>query len=284
MYDLHIHSNCSDGSDDWRTILQKAESAGLKCISITDHDNCNVYSQIESPEIYFSGKIITGIEMSAYFEGLSVELLGYGFNVTKMQECLKGLYLPFEEINQEELKRLYERCLLLGMEFGHGTIEKYDKDRYFYGTIYLHYEMRKFEKNRKLVPDIESWEHENIFFRRHTSNPNSLFYIDESDLIPSPERVIDIIHTTGGKAFIPHVYQYEENSDMVLNRLVEACDIDGIECYYPSYSQAQTEYLLNFCQKRNLLVSGGSDYHGTNRPEIELGSMNFILERTDIYE
>jgi len=282
MYDLHIHSNCSDGSDDWKTILQKAEKAGLKYISITDHDNCDVYSQIEGHEKYYSGKIITGIEMTAYLNGLIIELLGYGFDVSKMQECLRGLYLPFEEINQIELKRLYERCIALGMEFDHDVIGKYCKDKHFYGTKYLHDEMRKFEKNRELVPDIESWEKENIFFRRHTSNPNSPFYIDESDLIPSPEKVIDIIHKACGKAFIPHVYQYEENAEMILNVLVETCDIDGIECYYPSFSQAQTEYLLDFCIKRNLLVSGGSDYHGTYRPEIELGNMNFILERTDI--
>ena len=43
MYDLHMHSNCSDGSDDYVTILKKAESLKLKYISITDHDNCRVY-------------------------------------------------------------------------------------------------------------------------------------------------------------------------------------------------------------------------------------------------
>ena len=271
MYDLHIHSNCSDGSDDWKTILQKAEKAGLKCISITDHDNCDVYLQIESYEKYFSGKIITGIEMTAYIEGLLIEILGYGFDVEKMQESLKVLYLPFEVINQAELKRLYERCIALGMEFDNDVIQKYDKNKYFYATIYLHDEMRKFKKNRELVPDIESWEHENIFFRRHTSNPNSPFYIDERDLFPSPKKVASIIHEIGGKVFIPHIYQYEENAEMILSKLIETCHIDGIECYYPSFSKEQTDYLLNFCEKQNLFVSCGSDYHGVSRPGNALG-------------
>ena len=99
MFDLHIHSNCSDGTDDWVTILQQAERLGLACISITDHDNCNVYDQIVTPGDYFSGLLMMGIEMQAYYEGISIELLGYGFDVKEMQEQLKGLYLPFDAVN-----------------------------------------------------------------------------------------------------------------------------------------------------------------------------------------
>lgn len=271
MMDLHIHSNCSDGSDDWITILQKAEKLGLSCISITDHDNCDVYTQMEKTEKHFSGKIMAGIEMQAYFKGFSIELLGYEFDIPKMRELIKGLYLPFDVINKAELQRLCECCVENGMKFAPKIIENYDSNKFFYATEYLHNEMRKIAENRDIVPDAESWEHESIFFKRHTSNPNSAFYIDESDLIPSTERVIDIIHKTGGKVFTPHIYQYEENADRILHELIDDYDIDGIECYYPSFSQTQTDNLLELCQKRNLLISGGSDYHGTKRPNIEMG-------------
>jgi predicted metal-dependent phosphoesterase TrpH len=263
MFDLHIHSNCSDGSDSPDEILRKAELLGLYAISITDHDNCNAYNDLDTT--IFSGKIITGIEMQAYFKGLSIELLGYGFDVKKMRELSRGLYLPFKTVNQEELHRLYERCVSLGMQFAPNVIENYDSGKCFYATEYLHDEMRKRMENKPLVPDEASWEHENIFFKRHTSNPNSPFYIDESDIIPAAKRVVDIIHKAGGKAFIPHVFQYEENAAIILNGLVDEYEIDGIECFYPSFTQEQTDYLLDFCSRKELLTSGGSDYHGDKR-------------------
>ena len=275
MTDLHIHSNCSDGSDDWITILQRAEKLGFSRISITDHDNCDVYAQIVEPEKFFSGKIITGIEMQAYYIGISIELLGFGFNVGKLQKSLADVYLPSDIVNQTVMRRLYERCVSLGMRFAPDVIKRYDKNDYFFATEYLHGEMLKFPENRALVPDIESWEHENIFFKRHTSNPDSPYYIDIGDLAPDAGKVIDTIHMAGGKVFVPHIYQYEQHSERILNGLADNYEIDGIECYYPSFTETQIDYLLDFCHKRGLHVSGGSDYHGKNRPEIWVAKNRF---------
>jgi predicted metal-dependent phosphoesterase TrpH len=263
VFDLHIHSNCSDGSDSPDEILRKAEQLGLRVISITDHDNCDAYNDLD-PSL-FGGKIITGIEMQAYFKGISIELLGYGFDVAKMQSSLKNLYPPFEVVNKEELRRLHDRCVCLGMKFAPNTVENYNKGKCFYATEYLHGEMCAFPENMAFVPDAESWGQENIFFKRHTSNPNSPFYIDLSDLIPRAEKVIAVIHEAGGKVFVPHIYQYGENADALLTGLVSGCDIDGIECRHPSFTQEQTDYLLDLCEQKKLLVSGGSDYHGANR-------------------
>ena len=271
MIDLHIHSNCSDGSDDWKSILQKAERLGLSCISITDHDNCEVYTQMENPRDYFSGRVVVGIEMQAYFDGIAIELLGYGFDLPTMQERLKGLYLPFAHINEQELFRLHALCAAQGMRFAPDVPENYADSGCFYATEYLHNEMRKYPENQALVPDTESWASEHIFFKRHTSNPNSAFYVDESDLLPSAARVAQIIHEAGGKVFIPHVFEYEKHAQNVLAGLCESCVIDGVECYYPSFTPKQTAFLLDFCAARGLLVSGGSDYHGANRPANEMG-------------
>jgi len=268
MFDLHIHSNCSDGSDSPDEILRKSEALGLSVISITDHDNCNAYGDLDVN--LFSGEIISGIEMQAYLKGFSIELLGYDFDILKMHEALSGLYLPLETINRAELKRLYENCIKIGMRLAPNTLESYDSDKHFYATEYLHDEMKKSACNKGFVPDEESWAHENIFFKRHTSNPDSPFYIDESDLIPSAKKVIDIIHKCGGMAFIPHIYQYEENADMILDTLVTGYAVDGLECYYPSFTQRQTDYLLSLCKEKMLLVSGGSDYHG-NKRKTQLG-------------
>jgi predicted metal-dependent phosphoesterase TrpH len=271
VIDLHIHSNYSDGSDDWRSILKKAESLGLTHISITDHDNCDVYAQMDTPESYFSGEIVIGIEMQACYEKISLELLGYQYDLAEMRELVKKLYLPVESLRMLELQRLYQRCTEVGMRFEPGVLERYDSSRNFFSTNYLHDEMRKFDTNRAFVPDEGSWLLENIFFKRHTSNPVSPFFIDLADIVPSVGQVIDVIHKAGGKVFFPHIYQHEEYADMILNGIVDNYKLDGLECCYNSFTDEQKEYLIDFCQQRGLLISGGSDYHGSYRPKIKMG-------------
>ena len=262
--DLHIHTNNSDGADDWQTVLRLAEAAGLACISITDHDNCEVYFQMANTKKYFSGKIIPGIEMQAYFKGLSIEILGYYFDPVKMRQLLSGLYLSFEQKNMLELKRFYEKCLSLGMIFPADIVQKYDPSTCHYAMEHLYNEIKDNPHNVKHIPDAESLEYYNIFFKRHISNPNSLFYVNESDIVPPVDRVFEVIREAGGKVVLPHVYQYEENTALVLHGLVDK--LDGIECHYPSFTPAQREYLTKLCMEKNLIMTGGSDYHGAGRP------------------
>jgi predicted metal-dependent phosphoesterase TrpH len=276
-FDLHIHTNNSDGTDSWQTILQKAEGAKLDCISITDHDNCEVYFQMENPRQYFSGEIITGIEMQAYFKGLSIEILGYCFDVDKMRELLRGLYMPQEKVNKMELERLHAKCIAHGITFLPDVIKNHDPRKHYYATEYMHSEIRKLPSNKILIPDEESWEHYYVFFKRHIANPNSPLYINESDIIPGAEKVMGIIREAGGIVVLPHVYQYEEHTESVLFGLLEK--LDGIECFYPSFTKQQTEYLLELCEKNNLLVTGGSDYHGERRPG-KIGEMCFATEKS----
>jgi predicted metal-dependent phosphoesterase TrpH len=270
MYDLHIHTNLSDGEDDWQSVLQKAEQLGLEGISITDHDSCRVYTERIEPERYFSGKIIPGIEMEALQNGISLEILGYGIDTAKMNERVKSLYLSKEKRNLFILKKLYENSVALGMEFAPDVMERYDPAKHFFATVYLHAEMRRFPKNRRFVEDDASWMYENIFFRRYTGNPESPLFVDQDEIEPSAASVIDIIHECGGRAFVPHIYQYDDNSDMLLEALLKL-PIDGIECFYPDFSEAQTAFLLDLCKRRGLKVSGGSDHHGAQRPNNRLG-------------
>jgi predicted metal-dependent phosphoesterase TrpH len=86
--------------------------------------------------------------------------------------------------------------------------------------------------------------------------------VDESDLLPSANKIYSLIKKAGGKVFIPHVFAYGDSSTEILDGLMKDFKIDGIECYYPRFSKKQTEFLLSYCRKHNLLVSAGSDYHG----------------------
>lgn len=74
-----------------------------------------------------------------------------------------------------------------------------------------------------------------------------------------------------GKVFLPHIFEYKDNSKKILKFILDNYNIDGIECFYTTFSKEQSDFLLNICKEKNILISGGSDYHGTFKPNVDLG-------------
>jgi hypothetical protein len=281
-FDLHVHTNCSDGTDNWKEILQKCERSGIEYVSITDHNSCDAYFQMESPEKYFSGTIIKGVEVYGSYRGRVIELLGYGINVEMMRDSLETLTCSKGDISEHEYKQFYDVCVKNGMRFSPNLFENWDKDKYYYSGCYLHQDMKKYPENRKIITDDESWNNSIQFFRNYAGNPKSPFYINTANFYPPIETIFKIIKQAGGKVFIPHIFLYGDDSLPFLNGLTDELEIDGVECFYNTFTNEQTEFLLNFCKENNLLVSGGSDYHGANRPHINLGVEDKRFKREDI--
>ena len=148
-------------------------------------------------------------------------------------------------------------------------IENYNPD--VYTSKYLHRIITKNEKNRKLLDD-ESWANSNIFYRKYMSNPDSLFFVNIDNVIPSFEKASKLVKDSGGLVFIPHIYEYRDNSEKILKYILNNYNIDGIECYYTTFTKEQTEKLINICKERNLLMSGGSDYHGDFKPDVDMAT------------
>lgn len=273
MIDLHVHSKYSDGTDDYIDIFKKAESKNIKILSITDHDNCNFYKKINNINVsdYYTGKLIKGIELKTVVKGIPIELLGYGIDVEYMNKKVDEIYTAKREKDFIIMKRLYKNCLKLGVKVDKNVIENYD-DSYRYATTYLHKNITSYEENRKFILNEKAWGDSTSFYRKYMSNPNSHFYISNEDLIPDCGTVINLIKEAGGLVFIPHIFIYGENSNMILEELVNNYNIDGIECYYSHFREEQSKYLLDFCNEHGLYISGGSDYHGLGKNGIDLGT------------
>lgn len=272
MIDLHIHTKESDGTDDHISILKKAENKNLSYISITDHDNCNIYEKFDEINIsdYYSGKIITGVELKTIVEGVPIELLGYGVDPFVINEEVKKIYVNQDKKDLVKMERLYENCKKVGVKLEEDILKKY-QNNYRYPTTYLHENITKHKCNKKYILDDASWHDDNVFFRKHISNPSSLFYVKSVDLIPSCDTIINIIKKAGGLVFIPHIYIYRDHAKNIFKYLMENYDIDGVECYYSHFSDEQTNYLLDYCDKHNMYKSGGTDYHGLNKMELDIG-------------
>jgi hypothetical protein len=101
---------------------------------------------------------------------------------------------------------------------------------------------------------------------------DSPFFIDMDGLFPSLENIYNTIKNAGGLVFIAHIFNYGDKALGVLEHLTRNFKIDGIECYYSKFTNEQTNYLLELCKQNDYLISGGSDYHGDNKPDIKVGT------------
>lgn len=291
MIDLHIHTTCSDGTDDVITVLKKAESKKLKCISITDHNTCKAYEEISSIkdlQRYYTGKIIPGVELNTKVLGIPIEILGYNVNPDVLNPILSKSYPTPQDRNRLELSRIYEQCKKLGIDVGKNFLENFDSNSYT--SKYLHTILIKNIENKKYL-DEDSWNNSNVFYRKYMSNPNSPFYIFMDDILPDFVTASNMIKQAGGLVFLPHIFEYKENSMKILNYILENYVIDGIECFYTTFTDDQNKYLIDLCNRKNLLISGGSDYHGTHKPNVDLGcgygSLNIpdiIISNWNIYK
>ena len=272
MIDLHLHSNHSDGTDSVAEILKKAEDKKLEIISITDHDAIDTYFELEkNPTLLtlFSGKVITGCEFKTFFGGISIEILGYGFDYRNIKmppvdsKSIQSLYI-------EQFKKIMNTY---GFIYDNNElyIDFNNPNKHFAGYV-VAYEILRHPENGDLVKRIGGFT-PNDFFRTQQCNKDSIFYIDESKYYLSAEQIIQLIHDAGGLAFLAHPFIYNiSNHESFISDIFTNTDIDGVESIYPLFSEEQRNTILFLAQKYNRLVSGGTDYHGKNKPNIELGT------------
>lgn len=270
MIDLHMHTKFSDGTDDVEDILKKAEFQNLDYISITDHNTVDAYNILDKINInkYYSGHIINGVELNTKVLNIPIEVLGYNFDYKLLQEKLASVYISAEERNKIEFSRLVQKCNMAGIEIDDNAIKNYDCRSF--ASKYIHKIITSNSNNKKSI-DNDAWENSNIFYRKYMSNPSTPFYVEMDDIVPDFETTSKLIKDCGGQIFLPHIYEYKDNSEKILEFILNNHQIDGIECYYTTFSKEQSNFLLNLCEKRNLLISGGSDYHGKNKPNVNIG-------------
>lgn len=274
MIDLHTHTKYSDGSSTLTELLKIAEEKGLEYISITDHNTCLAYQELEQMDHkkYYTGKIIKGIELNTSVNGVNIELLGYGIDTNKMQKKVLERYPSKEKRNEIEKEQLVEICEKLGIQLEDAKMKYFQKEKHKYYTTYLLEQMKKNPENRKYFLTEDAWNNEMQFYRREVCNKNSKFYLDNTKLYPTIEETIALIREAGGLVFVPHIYIYGENSNMVLEEITKHHKVDGFECYYSKFSQEQSETLLKYAKENGYYISGGSDFHGTIKPDIEMGT------------
>ena len=273
MIDLHIHTVYSDGDKTVEEILKMCEAKKIECISITDHDTCKQYQDdILKNNTIFSGRIIKGTELHAMFQNENIEILAYNINPNVINEFCEKYYS--DKILKEQqgiiYKRLLDICDKHELIYNENRIKKTTKvNEYVENLIYE--ELIRHNKNYKILGDfVKSF---NIFFRKGLANPKSSYFMNYAEFRPQYKEVINIIHKAGGKAFLAHPFEYRfQDITKFIDKLRKEAELDGIECYHPSsVNDNKKDILVEYARKNGLFISGGSDYHGSIKPDIEIG-------------
>lgn len=258
--DLHCHSTCSDGTFSPEEIVLLACKKNLKGLAITDHDTIAAYAEALPAAKAHQIPMITGVEFSAVHKKTNIHILAYSFapqasilNELCQMHCLRRI-----ERNQAILDLLaFHGMPLDADEF------KISTPASVIGRPHIALAMMK----RGYVASIQQAFHLYIGEGRPCYSPGEKISVEET---------IDIIHQAKGLAVIAHPHLVE-NADVMRDLLTMS--FDGIEAYYGRFPAKDHERWLKIGLKKNWLITGGSDFHGTIKPNLSLGS-SWVNEET----
>lgn len=262
MIDLHCHSTYSNGELTPLQLLEKAQEKRIKYFSITDHNEVGAHNELSKINVkkYYDGELLTGCEFICMFNGIRVDILGYKFKLEPIKEWLDNWYRSdfFRKNSQKQFDELYQKCKDNNLTIDPNLIYDINSD---FPMNFIYNEIVKYPENKKIIgPD--AYDKSSYFYRYCTSNKSFILYCDFSKCVPSLEEVSKIVRSNGGLLFFAHPFGYKlENYFSFFDELTNSKLIDGFECYHSIYLDEKKDILVNYCNKNNLLISAGSDFH-----------------------
>lgn len=245
--DLHCHTKLSDGSLGIEDIIIQAKRTGIDFLSITDHDTLSSSSRAAVLGERYGVHIIPGVELSAWDKtrNSKVHILCY---LPHKPDRLEGLCLKSCAIRKE--------CAddMIDLVMKKYPITKESVLKYSTGS--------KSVFKQHIMRALIDYGYSTHFYGKLNTE---LFNHEKGSCIiereyPDVNFVLDLIHSSKGIAVIAHPYLY--NNIELLTELAEKGKLDGIEVYHYSADDKQQKYLLDVAEKYNLIVTGGSDFHG----------------------
>jgi 3',5'-nucleoside bisphosphate phosphatase len=245
--DLHIHTTASDGSCEPEEIIELAISKSLNAISITDHDTIDGYFKALSSAGKHSIRLIPGVELTALFEGKEIHVLGYNFDTGNSEfiRLLKRQRTARLERMSQILTHLRKRK---GIEITLDEVKAQAKNNNVGRPHLAHILVKK-----KIVASIAE-----AFIRYLGSSIIDHIEITYADL----EEVVEKVAGAGGATSLAHpgpIYTMNEVESYL------ETGIDGIECIHPGHKFEDQKKFTRLAENKNLLITGGSDFHGTGR-------------------
>ncbi len=271
LVDLHTHSTASDGSASPAELIDAAEKRNLAAVALTDHDTLaglpEAARQAEKyPELHF----VPGIEISAVFEAGTLHILGLGIEATSkpLLRIIDQLRSTREQRNPKIIAKLQNMGLTITMEdvlaCVPGSHEPADR---IVSRLHIAEALRRNGHIRTITEAFDKYV-----------GKDAPAFVEKELLAPS--EVFEAISSAGGASVIAHPVQLQCGNSAQLERIFRqfrSAGLDGIECYHSDHSPELTRLYLDLAKKLDLLITGGSDYHGSGKPHVSMGKPHVPL-------
>jgi len=243
-FDLHIHTNYSDGLYSPKEIVDLAITKNLNGIAITDHDTIEgIEVALKYTNNRFNLKIIPGIELSCIYNYEEVHILGYFIDYTHPK--LLNISKTIRNSRGERGAKMVEKLNNLGLSISLKEVRQLSKYDYI-GRPHI----ARVLINKGYVKDISEAFHKYLAIGKPA-------YVDRYRI--SIEETISLINNAGGLAVLAHPGLLKDKN--IINYCISS-GIQGLECIHSKHSEDDKIYLLDIAEKNNLVVTGGSDFHG----------------------
>lgn len=260
--DLQMHSTHSDGTDSPRRLVELAVEAGLSAMALTDHDTTTGLPEARATAAELGIQFISGVEITCEYGGKSMDMLGYCFDsgADGLQEKLARIQEGRRLRNLEIIGKLNA----LGHEISYDEVaaeaDKADGKivgRPHFATVMI---------RKGIVQERQE------AFDKFLAEGGAAYV---PKLAVSPEECVQMLEAAGGLAVLAHpkLVRFPKGKDIrdLLAGLKDA-GLAGLECYYSLHTPEETGMYLELAKEFDLLITGGSDYHGGNKPEIKVGT------------
>jgi len=254
--DLHLHTTFSDGSRTPTDVLALAGKAQVSALAITDHDTVAGLPEAIAAGRSLGIEVIPGIELSSRWGQTELHILGYFLDWNDLE--LQRQLTRFQEARHVRNPRIIEKLNALGMDL------TYDEVRSLAGndSIGRPHIARVLIEKGYVTSAKEA-------FDRYLADGAAAHVPRE---LPEPAEAIAIIRAARGIPVLAHPSWLDRSEGIYkICEQLKAVGLAGIEVHYSSHRPEQTAAYLDIARRLDLLVTGGSDFHGVTKPDVEVG-------------
>lgn len=256
--DLHVHSTGSDGTYTPTQLVQLAKEQGLGALALTDHDSVNGIAEALEAGEQRGVEVVPGIELSTEYEGCEIHVVGLYIDPTD-EQLIQEIRKFVDNRDNRNLKMI-DKLREHGFDIDAERIYAKNPD-----SVIARPHIARHLVETGQVRDMQT------VFDKYIGDGCSC-YVDRYKI--SPMRAVELIHGANGLAFLAHPCLYDlKRKDLIqlINCMCEA-GLDGIEAIYSCNQGSDETDFRALADQFELLISGGSDFHGTNKPYIHLGT------------
>ena len=255
--DLHVHSTHSDGTLTPEELVRKAHEINLAAMALTDHDTIDGVPEAVEAGKKYNIEVIPGVELSTFYNDKEIHIVG--LYIQYMNPEFKKELEALRNVRRNRNIQMCQKFTELGMPLDYDEMEKEYSDAVITRAHFADFLLKKgYIKSR------------NEAFDRYIGL-NGPCYVPRKKMTPA--EAITIIKAAGGVPILAHPVLYHLGKEQLSKLMDYLCDsgIVGLEAIYSTYTMGDELEMKNLAGERGLIISGGSDYHGANKPHIQLG-------------